>query len=205
MTDYEITFIIGALDHAQEDTLLDSFDCITGTKHGGEHYITLTAEGTDPVSAAKAAHMHLVGAGVKVDRMEPDLLTRREIAERLRLSPQAIGNYIRGDRGGNSFPIPFHDVAGGVWLWGDVVRWVRQFTRAADPAPGLEFLSRRDLDEVNACMGRKYAAASAPTLVTARVHFEEKVPMPWAAFVDSAKANYSLVDSRDARLAAGHR
>jgi hypothetical protein len=154
MTDYELTFIVDSLEESQIEQLLTNFDCVAGETHAGEEFVTVTAQGTNAVEAAKAMQTQLATFGVLVRRLEFDLVTRREIAERLSVEPQAVGLWVRGERSRN-FPRAFHEVANGVWLWGDVVRWSRE-TRGLDPADGLSFPTREDHYEVNACFDRRY-------------------------------------------------
>lgn len=154
MADYELTFITHALEEPVIEDLLNTFDCITGETHGGSEFITITAAGRSAVEAAKSMHMELAKRGVMVERLEPDLVSRRDIAERLQVETQAVGNWIRGDRRA-SFPHPYHEVANGVWLWTDVVEWSRR-ARGVDPADGLQFPTREEIDEVNVCLQRGY-------------------------------------------------
>lgn len=63
-------------------------------------------------------------SGIRVDRSYPDFVTRSEIAERLNVSRQAVDLWARGERKkAVPFPAPISEVAGGFWLWRDVVDW----------------------------------------------------------------------------------
>lgn len=168
MPEYEITFIIGPVSEQAADKLLDDFDCIVGTTHFGEDFITMTSTGSDGLNAARGACEALSANGVHVRRAQPDLLTRSEVADRLDLTPQAVGNYVRGERLVGTWPTPYHEVAGGVWLWGDLVAWSRS-VRKEDPAHGLEFLSRADYDEFNAHLERSYKQGYSGTRLGAYI------------------------------------
>ena len=146
MIDFELTFHLRELPASIVDDLLDKFDCITGTDHEGQDFITLTAPGSSCVRAAKDAMMRLISQGLTVERMQEDLASRVEIAERLEVTRQAVGNWVRGDRAGG-FPARFNEVAGGVWLWGDVARWALAHHRYE--AGGIEWPTRQDHDLVN--------------------------------------------------------
>lgn len=94
-------------------------------RHGDICLATMTAEGCDVVTAARAAIDTLQAEGFDVLRSYPDLVNRGEIAERLEVTRQAVGNWIRGQRQSEApFPAPAHLAAGGLWLWGDISRWV---------------------------------------------------------------------------------
>jgi hypothetical protein len=184
MTDYELTFIVDPMTDEQEDAILDRFDCLLGTNHIGDNFIVLTVSGNDAFHAAKNAHMELVEQGVVVDRLDYDLADRSQIAERLDITRQAVGNYIRGDRKAETpFPRAFNET-GPCWLWGDVVRWSRQALEH-DPAPDLDFPDRHDIAKFNACIVRGYVEAPAPVGVSYPAY---RVPLaPRTAHLDWAK------------------
>ena len=146
MKSYELTFNIVKVPDDLADELLDQFDCVIGEDHGGQHYITTTADGGDCFSAAKAMTTRLHSLGMIVQRLQEDLTSRNEIAERLGVTRQAVSNWVRGQRG-DGFPTPTNDVAGGVWLWGDVARWAE--THGSYDTNGMNYPSRADYDRVN--------------------------------------------------------
>ena len=84
--------------------------------------------------------------GLVVLRLREDLASRNDIAERLGVTRQAVGNWVRGDRG-SGFPPPYNDVCGGIWLRGDIVRWAE--AHGAHDAMGVGFPERQDHDRVN--------------------------------------------------------
>lgn len=189
MFDFEYTFIVEPISEELEDQLLDEFDCLPGTDHSGRSYITITTPGANAVDAAKNMHMLLLARGIHVQRVEHDLVTRSEIADRLQKTRQAVGNWIRGTRQAatKSFPETFNDTAGGVWLWGDVVSWVRQLE--IDPAPGFDFPTREDLDSINACIHSRYENQHLTTPFTFRIDYGRREAKPpasldsWQQFV----------------------
>jgi predicted XRE-type DNA-binding protein len=146
MKSYELTFHVAEIPANLADDLLDRFDCVIGEDHGGQPYITITADGADCVSAAKAMTTQLQLLGMIVQRLEEDLANRNEIAERLGVTRQAVSNWVRGQRG-SDFPAPTNDVAGGVWLWGDVARWAE--THGSYDTNGMNYPFRADYDRVN--------------------------------------------------------
>lgn len=156
MTDYELTFIIPDVGEEVIGQLMEHFDCLPSTTHTGLHQLTMTCSGSDAVKAGKDAHFALMEFGVHAERIVPDLVTRSAIAQRIGVTPQAVGNWIRGDRNaGMPFPEAFSDVAGGVWLWTDVVNWARVALRR-ELEPGIELPTREDLDALNDCINRSY-------------------------------------------------
>ena len=60
--------------------------------------------------------------GLVVLRLREDLASRNDIAERLGVTRQAVGNWSAETRG-SGFSPPYNDVCGGIWLWGDIVGW----------------------------------------------------------------------------------
>jgi hypothetical protein len=60
----------------------------------------------------------------------------------------AVSNWVRGERLSVAFPPAFSDAAGGIWLWGDVVRW-RRTTSKQPIDPGVDYPTRADLDCLN--------------------------------------------------------
>ncbi|MFC8046236.1 hypothetical protein [Nocardia sp. NPDC057353] len=95
--------------------------------HSGLTLATVTAEGAEVLSAAMNAARVLAACGLSPVRSHPDLVTRQDIAERAEVTRQAVGNWVRGERQrADAFPTPANLVGGGVWLWGDVVAWLRR-------------------------------------------------------------------------------
>lgn len=190
MTDYELIFITRPLTEDQEFTLLDKLDCIVGRRHDGLSFVTTWVAGDDAETAANYAHALLVAAGVAVQRMEFDLAGRSELAHRLGVTRQAIGNYVRGERRlGAPFPAMFSDVAGGVWLWGDVVDWYRN-QGLDDPRPGIGYPNRADIESFNADLHASRARTSVPIQVEseseARVARTHPVPRAYRYTGDRA-------------------
>jgi biotin operon repressor len=146
MKNYELTFHVAEVPDQVADRLLDRFDCVIGEDHGGQQYITITAEGKDCFAAAQAMTTQLHTMGMIVHRLQEDLANRNEIAERLGVTRQAVGNWVRRQRG-DGFPIPSNDVAGGVWLWGEVARWAEGHN--SYDTNGMSYPTREDYDRIN--------------------------------------------------------
>lgn len=149
---YELTLICTGLDNDEADHLLDDFDCVIGTDHTGQEFITLVADGADVMSAAKTAITKLYCAGVTPERVQEDLVSRQDIADRLTVTRQAVGQWVRGDRGGNDFPRQFNPVAGGVWLWADVNDWAIATGRIDD---GVRYPTSAETAAINEYIASK--------------------------------------------------
>jgi len=160
MHNYELTFQVAEIPDSLADELLDRFDCVIGVDHGGQEYVTITAGGADCLSAAKAMTTQLQSLGMIVQRLEEDLANRNEIAERLGVTRQAVSNWVRGQRG-SDFPAPTNDVAGGVWLWGDVARWAE--THGSYDTNGMNYPSRTDYDRINGWLVDGCMVTATPT------------------------------------------
>ncbi|MFC8528401.1 hypothetical protein [Nocardia sp. NPDC057227] len=118
--------------------------------HSGLTLATVTADGAEVLAAAlNAAHI-LAVCGLRPVRSHPDLVTRQDIAERAEVTRQAVGNWVRGERlRTDPFPVPANLVGGGVWLWGDVVAWLRRQGHETDD---LEFPSLSDHTRIDSAL-----------------------------------------------------
>lgn len=128
MTAYELIFVldeVGELGDPRVDAVEAELDALF-ERHGDLCLATISVEATSAYSAAVEGVRHLVAAGFVVRRSYPDLVNRAEVAERLGVTRQAVGNWIRGERqSAVVFPSAVHLAAGGLWLWGDVIDWYR--------------------------------------------------------------------------------
>lgn len=159
MTAYEIIFQTESLDESVIDSIYNTFEALV-SDHAGLTRLTLTASGVSVMDATQAAVTQLLHLGVHVKHVTEDLVTRRDIADRLQMSSQGVGLWVRGERHADDpFPDPCHAVAGGIWLWGDVVAWLRRQSIPVDE--GIEFPSRADHARISAwLMGMDLAPAS---------------------------------------------
>ena len=144
--EYEIAFVIPDLadpfDH-RIARIEESMDVVVAG-HGGLTVATVVTAGADAVAAGRRASAVLSSCGLPAERTYPDLVSRQDIADRLDVSRQAVGNWVRGERhAGHAFPAPINSVVGGVWLWGDIVDWLRGTGRGHNDRD-LEFPSLED-------------------------------------------------------------
>jgi len=195
LNNYELTFHVAEIPDDLADDLLDRLDCVIGADHGGQQYITITADGVTCFAAAKAMTTQLHTLGMIVHRLQEDLVNRNEIAERLGVTRQAVSNWVRGQRG-DSFPTPGNDVAGGVWLWADVARWAQ--VHSSYDTHGMNYPSRADYDRINGwlvdgCMVASPApskgwleAASAKVFVSWKADIARPASVAWQQQMQTA-------------------
>lgn len=157
LTAYEFVFVIPDVD-AVGDPRLEAaqgrLDDLVVEAHGGLTLATVSAEGVDAVEAGRRVAVELTACGLPPERTHPDLVTRQEIADRVDMTRQAVGNWVRRERHhADPFPIPVHLVGGGVWLWGEVVEWLRRSGRDIDE--GIEFPSIDEHIRIDALLLRE--------------------------------------------------
>ena len=130
MKTHSFTIIASGLD-PQADDFEDRFfdagcDDATLSFQKGVIIVEFQREAVSFASAVASAYEAVLGAGAKVERIEPDhLVSLSEIAERAGLSRMAISHYTRGDRGEN-FPGPVAKVTSKhpLWDWPEVAEWL---------------------------------------------------------------------------------
>lgn len=153
---YELSFELPALDEETEDLVADQFDSVIAV-HAGVTTITLTAEGEDCVSAAIDAVTTLRNVGAEPIRLVDDVVSRSEIARRMGVTPQSVGQWIRGERHAETpFPSPYILTEGGLWLWCEVVT---ALAARGDNVEEMNFPSRRDIQLIGGILAA-YAIAS---------------------------------------------
>ncbi|MFI7060258.1 helix-turn-helix domain-containing protein [Kribbella sp. NPDC050124] len=146
--EFELTFEVSGVDETVDEALSADFDVMVGVSHDGTEFVTATIEADSAVEAARSLIASLHSLEVTVHRLREDLVTRKDIAERAGVTPQAVGYWIRGDRAvGATFPAPYNPVAGGVYLWSEVNSWLRDNGKDSDD---WEFPSRADIICINA-------------------------------------------------------
>ncbi|MHA7620545.1 hypothetical protein ACX12M_18695 [Cellulosimicrobium cellulans] len=144
--EYELTFEIADVDEGLEDAIVDATDGTLASMYGTT-LVTLTAPGPSALAAATCARLLLSEAGASVYRCVEDLVSRSEIAHRVGVTAQAVGNWVRGDRRDEvRFPSPYVFSAGGLWLWSEVIEWLDRVhpDLAAHASDGFAYPSRHD-------------------------------------------------------------
>lgn len=195
-TDFEIAFLIPELTDAFDPRVTqveDTMDIVVSS-HSGVSVATVIATGSDAVAAGRAASATLSACGLPPKRTYPDLVSRQDIADRLDVSRQAVGNWVRGERHqSHSFPTPVNMVAGGVWLWGDIADWLRRTGRDSDDVAYPTLQDHARLDEYLAVVPDAVAGSRTGRTgqlrsvgrVAARVGFSSLAPGTSTSSVDS--------------------
>lgn len=194
-TDFEIAFLIPELTDAFDPrvTQVEEAMDIVVSSHSGVSVATVIATGSDAVAAGRAASATLSACGLPPKRTYPDLVSRQDIADRLDVSRQAVGNWVRGERHQEyPFPAPANLVAGGVWLWGDIAEWLRRTGSDPDDVGYPTLQDHARLDEFLAAAPEAVAAPRTGRIgqlrsvgsVSARVGFSSLTPGASASSVD---------------------
>ncbi len=153
---FELQFELEPIPEDVEDAIAGAFDCLIAS-HSGVTTVTLSAQGPTCVAAALDAADALRRLGAHPVRLVDDVVSRGEIARRAGVTPQAVGQWIRGERhAGSPFPPPYVLAGGGLWLWGEVVAALAQRGVVVDA--GVRYPSRLDSQLIGGAMaGRKSA------------------------------------------------
>lgn len=153
-TDFEIAFVVPGLEGAFDPRVSQVEEAmdVVASSHSRLSVATVIVPGENAVEAGRHAAAVLSSCGLPPVKTYPDLVSRQDIADRLDVSRQAVGNWVRGDRQqANPFPAPVHMVAGSIWLWGDIVAWLRRTGRECDE---LEFPTMLDHALLDALLAR---------------------------------------------------
>lgn len=155
---FELCFEVEAMPEKVEDAIAARFDCLIAS-HSGVTTVTLTADGESCLRAAYEAMEELGAIGVKPIRLVDDLVDRAEIARRARVTRQAVGLWVRGERHVETpFPAPYVLAGGGLWLWGEVLEGLRQRDVLVDDP--LHYPTRTDSQLINGIIARAQTRAS---------------------------------------------
>lgn len=159
MPAFEMTFELPALSDAAEDGVVAMLDA-TIAEHLGVLTATVLVDAPDCVAGARAVLAALGELGVVPLRLIDDLVTRSQIAERAGVTRQAVTNWVGGARQtATAFPAPYVLTGGGLWLWGEVLDYLRAIGIAVDE--NAAFPTRREAELI----GGLIAAQSAEALV----------------------------------------
>lgn len=162
MPAFEMTFEVPPVPDAVEDRIVELLDA-TIAEHLGVRTATILVDAHDCVAAAAAALDLFQHAGVTPRRLVDDLVTRTQIAERVGVTRQAVSNWVSGVRQvGSEFPPPYVLTGGGLWLWGEVVDYLRGIGVAVEE--DATFPTRREAQLVADLI----ASARATEVLTSR-------------------------------------
>ncbi|UVJ40103.1 hypothetical protein [Arthrobacter sp. CJ23] len=156
---FELRFRLGELPEDVEDHIVGQLGGAIAL-FAGVPYVTLLQ---DAISGADAAHYALAALrdlGATVTALDPDYVTRSEIAERLGATRQAVAHWVLGKRQAD-FPFPEPAVQAGatLWCWSDIVEWAISSKHQVDE--GARLLTADEIAIVNG----QLAAGRMPALV----------------------------------------
>jgi len=140
---FELAFEVADPSESALEQVEDAYDCVLST-HGRSALLTLLVPGESALAAARDAIAALSPAGITIERLVDDLVTRADIAARAEVTTQAVGLWVRGERNREvPFPEPYV-YAGSVtlWLWGEVVDFLRTVGLSIDA--GVHYPSRQE-------------------------------------------------------------
>jgi hypothetical protein len=139
MDEYELSFVTTPINEEVEDLLLERGYFLE--RHGRLTLVSVDGQGRDGYRVARDEAAKLEELGVRIERLDLDLVTKSQIADRAEVSKQAV----QGWTSKATFPKPHTAVNGPLWAWSDVVPWLRE-VRAYD---GPSAPSVRDIDYFN--------------------------------------------------------
>ncbi|MGC0364062.1 transcriptional regulator with XRE-family HTH domain [Rhodococcus sp. 27YEA15] len=121
---FEFTFIVELATTSREESVIRDWPA-RFLDRGGLRLLTVEADGMRAPTTAITVVDGLTDLGIVIDRTHPDLVTRQDIADRVGMTRQAVGQWVRGVRqAATPFPAPYNTVSGGIWFWGDVAVWL---------------------------------------------------------------------------------
>lgn len=120
---FDVQLLVDAVPEGLDDQLIDELDGMSGRNHSGRSFVSGVIEGATYIDALGSFARWLEERGCSPRGIDIDLATRSDIAARLGVTRQAAANWVSGRRGSDQFPTSYNPVAGGVWLWGEVVAW----------------------------------------------------------------------------------
>ncbi|MFD1813613.1 hypothetical protein [Rhodococcus gannanensis] len=121
---FRYSFVASVLPLRVEERVRGELDADIAD-HGPLQVITASAHAMRGYAAGVDLVARLSGAGVHVERTQPELVNRRIIADRAGCTRQAVALWVNGQRHqADPFPSPFNLTLGQSWLWGEVQAWL---------------------------------------------------------------------------------
>ncbi|WP_406478194.1 helix-turn-helix transcriptional regulator [Streptomyces platensis] len=168
--DYDFTFIVTGVtveDANAVETLFNRLDA-TLAKAGGQHVVSITAEGPRAVEAALRAATAIKECvpGLRVIRLDRDLVGIPEISERTDRSRQNVAQWVAGERKAEHGPFPAPEGVAGrtqVWLWTEVNAWLSKHGLGDED---IAYPSRDEMTEIDFALANAISLTFefAPTL-----------------------------------------
>jgi hypothetical protein len=158
---YMFTLEVDGFDLEDEDVVSRfSADSIEAYPASADGQVTITYNllSDDPIDAVLDAINHLkrFGTDISVLRVLPDLVNIGDIASRIEAPRDTVRSWVTSSRGPGNFPQSYATIGRGVkiWDWSAVNEWLR--AHHPDLAEDEYFLSREQIDRINASIARKH-------------------------------------------------
>lgn len=183
---YELTYITNPIEGDALDAVLATGEVVLAC-HGGLHFASMDVEAQTAIEAAQRGAEWLSSRDVFVLRLDHDLVTQAEIANRAEVTPSAVSQWVNGKHDPNGFPTPYAWARGGLWAWGDVLEWL-QVQRRDDS--GVIAPRPSEVDQFNVQWSRvRTQMFSRPLETTWKVNVHAPEPeVSWGAPTRVAKA-----------------
>ncbi|EME22064.1 hypothetical protein [Rhodococcus triatomae] len=121
---FRYSFVTSVLPLRVEERVRDELGADIAD-HGPLQVVTASAHAVRGYAAGVDLVARLSGAGVHVERTQPELVDRRLVADRAGCTRQAVALWVNGQRHQDDpFPSPFNLTLGQSWLWGEVQAWL---------------------------------------------------------------------------------
>lgn len=166
---FRFKFRVSNLTPEAEDDLAESAEMYF-SQHIGVDFVVCYEEGPDAIKTARQIIAKLRNHYVHVERLEPDFVTRTEIADRADVKRQAVSLWVTGKRK-SDFPAPSVSYGGGLWYWPDVQRWLVANDvpiTVEDQQPSID-----EIDTINGFLNRRTSFpewSNSPKDVTTLAH-----------------------------------
>lgn len=140
--EYEFHFVVDGISVEDDEVakvVCETFDGLL-SRHRGRHFLEVSESGASAIDAAHRIVVRLRKSlpGLRLLRVDPDLVGVSDIAERVERSRQNVQQWVNGDRRQDRLPFPDPEGIAGrspVWRWGDVNAWLTQFGEGDDVHP----------------------------------------------------------------------
>jgi predicted DNA-binding transcriptional regulator AlpA len=128
--EYEFLFVVDGVDVDDESSvgiIVDDFDGVLSWSRGVSR-LSIASDGDDAVDALHRLLLRLAKEipGLRVLRLDPDLVGVPDVAERIGHSRQNVTQWVNGERcADRPFPPPEGSVGRSLaWRWAEVDRWL---------------------------------------------------------------------------------
>ena len=129
--EYEFVLVVDGVSTEDDEAaaiLTDAFDGVLSWNRG-LYRLAVSGTGRDSYEAASRLAFRLTTSlpGLKIVRLDPELVGISDIAQRIGHSRQNVQQWVNGERNG-SRPFPAPEGCAGrslVWRWADINEWLR--------------------------------------------------------------------------------